>query len=425
VAECYSTLAQEGRANEYYTKAFQLMDHVSEPERLLIAASYYRNVTGELGKAAQIHREEIDDYPRTAAGAYGNLGIEYDEEGEYEKADEARKQSMRLGTDPAVYDQKANDDIALGRYDDARQAIREGQARNLDDFALRTLIYGLDFLNSDTAGMAEQQRWFAGKPEENFALSMESDTEAYAGHLAKARELTKRSVDSAIRADSKENGAVWEAIAAQREAAFGNPAEAKQDATEALKLFPTSKSVEVEAALALAQAGDGAHASAIAQELNKLYPLDTQMQLLWLPPIQAQMALNRKNAAEAISDLRATTPPDEYGQILFIANLSCLYPTYIRGEAYLEAGQGKEAAAEFQKILDHSGIVWNCWTGAMARLGVARANALEAKNLTGADADLARSRALNAYKDFLTLWKDADPDIAVLKEAKAEFAKLQ
>ena len=152
--------------------------------------------------------------------------------------------------------------------------------------------------------------------------------------------------------------------------------------------------------------------------------MDTQLQSLWLSAIKARLALNRKNSSEAISDLQSATSI-ELGQISFVFNLSCLYPTYIRGEAYLANRQGKEAAAEFQKILDHSGIVWNCWTGALAHLGVARANALQAKASQGADADAARVRALAAYKDFLTLWKDADPDIPILKEAKAEYAKLQ
>jgi hypothetical protein len=148
------------------------------------------------------------------------------------------------------------------------------------------------------------------------------------------------------------------------------------------------------------------------------------MQSLWLPAIKAQLALNRKNPNEAINSLQAASPV-ELGQIGFVANLSCLYPIYIRGEAYLAAGQGKEAAIEFQKILDHSGIVWNCWTGALAHPGVARANALQAKTSQGADADAARVRALAAYKYFLTLWKDADPDILILKQAKTEYAKLQ
>jgi tetratricopeptide (TPR) repeat protein len=272
--------------------------------------------------------------------------------------------------------------------------------------------------------MAEQQQWFVGRPEENLGLGLASDTEAYGGHLGKARELTKRAVDSAIRADSKENGAIWQENAALAQAAYGNPAEARQAAAEALKLAPTSQGVEVEAALAFAMAGDTARAESLAQDLGKRFPLDTQMQSLWLPAIQAQLALDKKNPAAALTALQAASPI-ELGQILFVANISCLYHVYVRGEAYLAAGQGKEAAAEFQKIIDHSGIVWNCWTGALAHLGVARANALQSRTSQGADSDAARVRALAAYKDFFTLWKDADPDIPILKQAKAEYAKLQ
>jgi tetratricopeptide (TPR) repeat protein len=265
----------------------------------------------------------------------------------------------------------------------------------------------------------------AGKPEyENYGFALASDTEAYGGHLGKARELTKRAVDSAVRADSKENGAILQANAALQQAAYGNTTEARQSAAEALKLAPTSQGVEVEAALAFAMAGDTARAESLAQDLGKRFPLDTQMQSLWLPAIQAQLALDRKNPALALNALQAASRI-ELGQITFVTNISCLYPTYVRGEAYLAAGQGGAAADEFQKILDHSGIVWNCWTGALAHLGVARANALESRTSQGADADAARVRALAAYKDFLTLWKDADPDIPILKQAKAEYAKLQ
>src|SRR6202795_2551585 len=171
-------------------------------------------------------------------------------------------------------------------------------------------------------------------------------------------------------------------------------------------------------------AGDAARAESLAQDLGKRYPLGTQMQSLWLPAIQAQLALDRKNPASALNALQAASPI-ELGQITFVNNISCLYHVYVRGEAYLAAGQGSAAATEFQKILDHSGIVWNCWTGALAHLGVARANALEVRTSQGADADAARVRALAAYKEFLTLWKDADPDIPILKEAKAEYSKLQ
>jgi hypothetical protein len=273
--------------------------------------------------------------------------------------------------------------------------------------------------------MAEQQQWFAGKPGyQNFGLALASDTEAHGGHLGKARELTKRAVDSAIRADNKEAGAIWQQNAALLQAAYGNPAEARQSAAEALKLAPASPGVEAEAALAFAMGGDTARAESLAQDLGKRYPLDTQMQSLWLPAIQAQLALDKKNPASALTAIQAASSI-ELGGIPFVVNISCLYHVYVRGEAYLAAGQGNAAAAEFQKILDHSGIVWNCWTGALARLGVARANALQARTSQGADADAARVRALAAYKDFLTLWKDADPDVPILKDAKAEYAKLQ
>src|SRR5206468_4462178 len=295
----------------------------------------------------------------------------------------------------------------------------------LDDVPLHNRLYALAFLSGDSRAMVEQSAWFAGKPEyESFGLSLASDTEAYAGHLRKARELTQRAIDSAIRADSKETGAIWQGIAAQREAAFGNATDAKREAAQGLRLYPASRAVEVEATLAFAMVGDAARAEPLAQDLNKRFPLDTQMQSLWLPAIRAQLALNRNNPAAAISALQAASAI-ELGQIAFVANLSCLYPAYIRGEAYLAAGQGSAAAAEFSRILDHNGIVWNCWTGALAHLGLARANALQARTSQGADADAARVRALAAYKGFLAHWKDADLDIPILKEAKAEYAKLQ
>ena len=421
----YSNLGELGRAGEYFTKAFQLRARASEREKLAISAVYYSRVTGELDKAAQTYQEEIESYPRHFP-AYGNLGTVFSARGQYEKAVEVTRQALRLAPDRvALYGNLANCTFALQRFEEVRQVIHEVQARKLDDFALHNALYALAFLGSDSAAMAEQQQWFAGKPEENFGLALASDTEAYGGHLAKASPLTKRAVDSAIRADSKETAAIWQTNAGVQQAAYGNPTEARQSAAEALKLVPTSQGVEVEAALAFAIAGDTARAESLAQDLNKRFPLDTQMQSLWLPAIHAQLALNRKDATSAIDLLQPALPPIEYGQIGFVANISCLYPTYAPGEAYLAAAQGGAAATEFQKIIDHSGIVWNCGTGAMAHLGVARANALQAKNSQGADADAARVRALAAYKGFLTLWKDADPDIPILKEAKAEYAKLQ
>ena len=425
VGDDYYSMGQVGRSSEFYTKAFQLREHVSERERLQITLTYYSNVTGEVEKVAQTCQEGIQAYPRDGR-MHWELGNAYASEGQWEKATEAYRQSLRLAPDQDIYGLLLSALLALQQFDKAHQAVREIGTDKLQDSIARSNMYGLAFLLSDVQGMAEQQRWFTSKVEENLGLSLASDTEAYAGRLRKARELTNQAVDSAIRADSKETGAISRGIAAQREAAFGNVGDAKQAVEDGLKLYPpaASQGVAAEAALAFAMSGDTAKAESLAHDLNKRFPLDTLMQSLWLPAIRAQRALNRNNPSEAITDLQPASST-ELASIPFVGNISCLYLPYIRGEAYLAAGQGKEAAAEFQKILDHSGIVWNCWTGALAHLGVARANAVQAKTSGGADADAARVRALAAYKDFLTLWKDADSDIPVYKQAKAEYAKLQ
>ena len=424
VGSDYINMNQQGRAREYYIRAFQLREHVSEREKLVIVADYYTSVTGETEKAVQTYEEEIQTYPREWDSHLG-LGSVYIAEGQYEKGKESYSRSLSLAPDNAYpYVGLAMSLLASQRLDEARQTVQQAAARKLDNLLLHNVLYAIAFLQDDSQAMVEQQQWFVGKLEENFGYSLASDTEAYAGHLRKARQLTKQSVDSAVRADSRETGAIWQEIAAQREAAFGNPTDVKQEAAEGLKLAPTSPGTAAEAALAFAMADDAARAESLAEDLNKRFPLDTQMQSLWLPAIQGQLALDRKNPVLALRTLQAASPT-ELGVIQVVANLSCLYPTYIRGEAYLAAGQGSAAAAEFQKILDHGGIVWNCWTGALAHLGVARANALRSRTSQGVDADAARVRALAAYKDFLTLWKDADSDIPILKQAKAEYAKLQ
>jgi DNA-binding winged helix-turn-helix (wHTH) protein/tetratricopeptide (TPR) repeat protein len=424
----YATLSELGRASEYFTKAFQLREHASERERLTISADYYSYATGELDKAAQTFREEMEIYPREDA-AYVNLGLVYAAQGQYDKATEITRQVARRAPEAvSEYENLANYALALQRYDETRQVIHEAQARNVDDFILHNASYALAFVGADPAAMAEQERWFASKTEfENVGLALQSDTEAYAGHLRKAREMTERAVNSAVRADNKENAAVYLAIAAQREAAFGNAAQARHTVVGTLKLAPASQGAESEAALALAVAGDTARAESLAQDLAKRFPLDTQVQALWLPAINAQLALDKKKPADALNILQAASAV-ELGQIPFVNNISCLYPVYVRGEAYLAAGQSEAAAAEFEKILAHSGIVWNCWTGTLAHLGAARAHALRSRTFQGqgqgADADKSHARALAAYKDFLTLWNSADPDIPILKEAKAEYAKL-
>jgi len=419
----YYNLSERGRATEYFSKAFQLREQTGEWEKLAIAADYYLNATGELDKAAQTYEQWIERYPRDSE-AYASLGVVYATQGQYDKAAEVTSQGLRLAPSLGSYGNLANYALASQRFDDARRIVHEAQSRKMDAFEFHTVLYALAFLDADSAATAEQQQWFAGKPEESFGLTLASDTEAYRGHLGMARELTKQAVDSAIRADNKESGAIWLANAALQQAAYGKHAEARQTAAEALKLAPTSPGAEVEAALAFAMAGNTTRAESLAQDLNKRFPLDTQMQSLWLPAIQTQLTQDRKNLGY-VSNAPQSDSPIEFGTILFVANMSCLYRVYVRGEAYLAAGQGRAASAEFQKILDHSGIVWSCWTGALAHLGVARANAMQSRTSEGADATAARDRAVAAYKDFLTLWKDADPDIPILNEAKVEYAKLQ
>jgi serine/threonine protein kinase/tetratricopeptide (TPR) repeat protein len=421
----YVYMGELERGTEYLTKAFQLREHTSERERLWITANYYDIVTGELNKAVQAYQERLANYPRDPS-SYALLGLLYSEQGQWEKALEASRQGFHLAPD-SLSPNLSLENVLVAQHslDEAQHVIQQAHAQKIESYAFHGTLYAIAFLRGDASAMTEQQRWFTGQPAyEHYGLSLAADTEAYSGHLGKARELTRRSVDSAVRAESKETGAIWQEIAAQREAAFGNLTVAKQQAGQGLHLYPTGHAVKSEAALALAMVGDTARAESLAQDLNKRYPRNTQIQSLWLPAIQAQLALDRKNSTDAITDLQAAIPV-ELGSIGFLANASCLYPTYLRGEAYLSAGEGTQAAAEFQKIIDHSGIVWNCWTGALAHLGMARANALQAKTSQGRDADAARVRAIAAYKDFLTLWKDADPDIPILKEAKAEYAKLE
>src|SRR5579864_1368223 len=421
----YFNLGEVGRAKENYTKAFKLSDRVSEEEKLTIRADYYLIATGELDKAAEINRQEIENYPRRAV-AYNELGNIFAAQGQYKEAADITAQAVHLATNTNWYANQALWAVALQQFQEARRIIDDAHARKLDSYELHNALYATAFIHSDSAAMAGEQQWYAARPEyQNFGLALLSHTEAYAGRLRIARELTGRAVESAIRADNEENAGLWRADLALEEAGYGYAAEADHTAAEALKLAPSSQGVEIETALAFAMGSDTTRATNLVEDLVKRFPQDTQTRLLWVPAIQAQLTLKQERPDSALSKLNAALPIELGNVITTPVGISCLYPQYIRGEAYLASGQGSAAAAEFQKILDHSGIVWNCWTGALARLGVARANAVQARTSQGTDCDSARSRALAAYKDFLTLWKDADPDIPILKQAKAEYAKLQ
>ncbi len=421
----YETLGETETARPYYAKAFALREHASEVEKLNITASYYAHVTGQWEKVVDPLQEWVARYPRSTY-ARNFLGNAYSAMGEREKSCDIYRESLQVAPTNSAYANLSMYLTAAGHFDEAKELMTHAETKdNVDKVVFHQVRYALAFLEGNSPTMAQQLQWFAGRPEENLGIALSADTAAYAGHLGQARELSRKAADSALHFDVKEDAAIWLENAAVREAAFGNAAEAKQWAEDGLKLFPRSQGVRVEAALSYAIAKDAPKANSLAQDIGKDYPLDTEVQSLWLPAIRAQLALNRGANAEALKNLEPAAPPIEFALISFAENVSCLYPTYIRGEAYLASGQGTAAAAEFQTILDHKGMVWNCWTGSLAQLGVARANLLQAKTSHGTDADSAHARALASYRDFLTLWKDADPGIPIFKEAKAEYARAR
>jgi len=411
----YGNLGQGARGSVYLTKAFALRDRASEREKLHITSMYYLNVTGELDKAVETFREWEENYPRDDV-AYTNLSAAYCALGKIEEAAEQARQSLRLNPDNVISAEDLMQPlVSLQRFDEARKVYQESIAHKLDDDTLHLASYAMDFAQADAKGMTEQAAWFDTRPEyQNEMLALQSDTEAYAGHLAKARETTRRAYESALRTDNKESAAAWQALAAWREALLGNPGQAKSQANAALADAPDSLEVRQLGALVSARAGDTAAARALMQKLAQQFPAHTLVQSYWLPTISAQIALAAKQPQAALAEAQKTANL-EWSLPFTNASSSCLYPTYLRGEAYLAQGQGGAAQVEFQKIVDHSGIVWNCITGAVARLQLGRAYALSG--------DKTKARA--AYQEFLTLWKDADPDIPLLKEAKAEFARLQ
>jgi len=408
----YMNLGQASLAAASIEKAYALRDKVSEREKYRISSLYYQNVTGELEQASQVYELWAKSYPLDSVPP-GNLGDLYSQLGQYEKAVTQAQEALRLEPSIVGYTNLAAYYLALGRLDDARKGIEQAQARNLDGDFLHQEIYYLSFLLSDVAEMARQVAWAAGKPgTEDLLLSSQSDTDAYYGRLGKARDFSRRAVDAAVRDNAKEAAALWQVNAAMREAEFGNSATAKQDAASALTLAP-GRDVKLFAALALARSGETARAKTIVEELEKNYPSQTVLKVYWLPTIKAAMEVNANNSTQALVFLEAAAPY-ELGQPAQL-QLGTLYPAYIRGQAYLAAHNGASAAAEFQKFLDHRGIVLNFPLGALAHLGLARAYALSG--------DTPKAKA--AYQDFFALWKNADTDIPILKEAKAEYAKLQ
>jgi Flp pilus assembly protein TadD len=409
----YYNVGESVRAAENIRKGYELRERVSEREKLYITSHYEQFATGDLEATRKAYELWEQTYPRDEA-ALINLGTVYSILGDYNKSLAAHQEAMKLSPGSGLsYANLVAAYVAVNRLDEATATAQEAEAHNLDSPVLHSNLYLVDFLQHNSTGMEREAGGLMGKAGfEDLMLSFESDTAAYGGQFSKARELTRRAAESAQRADEKEAAAAYQAEAAVREALVGNMTEARQQARAALALS-TGKDCQAIAAVTLGLVNDAAQSSRLADDLAKRYPEDTIVQFEYLPMIQAATDLQEGRAIKAI-DALAKTAPYELGAPAQNVNFA-LYAVYFRGKAYLAARQGSQAATEFQKILDHSGAVQNEPIGAMAHLGLGRAYVI-----TG---DAAKAKA--AYQDFLALWKDADPDIPILKEARAEYARLQ
>ncbi len=403
-------------AVDYRRKAYELRDRTSEAERYWVTASYHEGVTGNIEKTIEACQLWIQAYPRAHDPHVFLAGAVLPVIGQYERAAEEATEGIRLSPDfPIPYAQRIFAYTALNRFDEAKATYAQALERKVHNPLIDFGMYNLAFVQNDTAGMAQQVAKMEALPVwGDQMLSLEGDTAAYSGHLKDARELSRRAMDTAERAGEKDPLALYSATSGLREVWFGNTDEARRRATLALKRS-TSRDVLYFAALALAYSREDARAQALAGDLGKRFPEDTLVQFNYLPTVRAKLALNKGNVAEAIESLRAAAPYDLGVSTHAPMDWPPMFPVFVRGEVYLAARQGSEAAAEFQKILDHRGIVLNQPIGALAHLGLGRAYVLQGET----------ANANAAYQDFLTLWKNADPDIPVLQQAKAEYMKLQ
>jgi serine/threonine protein kinase/DNA-binding winged helix-turn-helix (wHTH) protein/tetratricopeptide (TPR) repeat protein len=418
LGDTYESLGEAGLAVQNLRAAYELRNRVSSSFRFAIETHYYTVATGELEKAVQTYSE----WNRTHPGAGGwvvhnNVGELYMKLGQYQKSAGEEQESIRLMPDNAQsYNNLILDYIALNRLDEAQAAFAEAGARKVDEPYMRATRYLLAFLQKDSAGMQEQLAWARGKPGiEDVLLSCQSDTEAYYGRLGRAREFSQSAVESARQSKAPETMASWRAREALREAEIGNTGRAREMLADASRQA-TGRDADLMAAVTLARIGEVSQAQNLVDKLDREFPLDTLIQGYWLPTILAVIELQRGNPERAIVELRAASnyelsePPSPRS-----GRVDPMYPVYVRGLAYLKADKGQEEAAEFQRMLDHPGVMLNFVTGALAHLQLGRAQAMMGDN----------AAARKSYQDFLTLWKDADPDIPIYKQAKAEFARLR
>jgi DNA-binding winged helix-turn-helix (wHTH) protein/Tfp pilus assembly protein PilF len=413
LSDAYSFIREPELSAENIRKAYELRGKVSEPERLAIEGEYYWFATGELEKAVASAELALQAYPRDFAPHIG-LGILYARLGNAEKSAEEARVALRLMPDYAAnYQNLGADLVNLNRLDEAEAVYKLSDQRNLPSAGRPKSLYLLAFLKGDEARMAQLASSVVGNRDQEGAMfGVEAGTEAWFGRVRAARAFNRRAVESALNRDARETAAGYLVELAPVEAGLGNSSQGRADAEAAIKLA-ANRDVRLMAALALAQSGDTKSAEKLAAELDKAFPLDTLVQGYWLPVIRAAIALQQNDPSRAVELLQMTSPFDLAGTTSIMT--ASLLPVYERGEAFLMLRDGNRAAAEFQKFIDYRGMVRNSPFGMLARLGLARAYAMQN--------DTTKARA--AYRDFLTTWKDADPDVPILQQAKAEFARLR
>jgi serine/threonine protein kinase/tetratricopeptide (TPR) repeat protein len=406
----YDLMGEQGPAAVNITKGYELRERASEREKFSITANYDLVVTGDLDKGSQVAEQWTKIFPRDPP-AFIALGAAYLLGGRLDEGLAANREVLRLDPTAYAYHSVANGYLTLGRLDEAVATIQQGEANHVDPSAFRDVLYGIAFIQDNSAGMTKQLAgpWF-GPPA--LADETESNTAAYSGHLSRSRELAQRAVASAKQQGASAAMATYTVNAALREALFGNFPEAQRAIGDAGSLA-SDRDLEAGAAVALGLSGNVSQAQRMADDLEKRFPEATHLRFGWLPAIRGAVAIRRGNAQEAIDNLSAVSSHEL--MIPVNQGLPAMVAVYIRGEAYLAAHQGTQAAAEFQKILDHPGLVVNSPIGALAHLGLGRAYVFAGDN----------AKAKTAYEDFLALWKDADPDIPIFKQAKAEYSQLQ
>src|SRR5271166_2095034 len=405
LAAIYNNLGEEDRSVESARKAFDLRERVSERERFYITDHFYV-ANGNIEKDKETLESAIKAYPNDAS-AFTNLALVYEVYlGQFEKAIQSASEFIRLEPNaPFGYSHTAPSYMALNRLEEARSILQRAVDAKADNLFIHDELYDLAFLNGDAEGMQRQMKWSEGKPSEYLLLNDATSVAAAHGQMQKAGELMHRSVQVSDRLGFKETTADTQSFFAVTQAEMGNASKAKELAASSSALAHGRSNME-SVAVALALTGEVSRAQAIEDDLSHRFPDDTLLHQVNISVVRALIEMDRKAPEKAIEALQAATPYE-------LGTNQGLFPIYVRGLAYLQAKRGAEAAAEFQKMVDHRGIAPTAPEHSLAKLGLGRAYVL-----TG---DTAQARA--AYQDFFALWKDADPDVPVLKDAKAEYEK--